>query len=182
MSSSFEDAKKVTLSGREPEPVGFDSATQEVVLPAGAPAPIDEKTGMHRDYWILNDEERARGFVRPVRTSYVHVGVRPKYPLRFLEGAELAKNVKWGYVAEERYPVGSLEKERGLYGRMWTAAQLKSGCGAATTMNVKLAETYAADPGFYWATFCATCRAHFPVGAHGEFVWADVVPEERVGT
>ena len=38
----------------------------------GAPQPIDPETGMHKDYWILSDEERAKGFVRPVRTKYVH--------------------------------------------------------------------------------------------------------------
>lgn len=60
-----EDAKakrRTTLSGRPPE-----SLTE-----AGAPAPIDPATGMHRDYWVLPDEERAKGFVRPVRESYRH--------------------------------------------------------------------------------------------------------------
>jgi hypothetical protein len=33
---------------------------------------IDPETGMQRKYVVLSDEERARGFVRPVRTSYVH--------------------------------------------------------------------------------------------------------------
>lgn len=56
------DKKRVTLSGREAE------------LPnnAQAPALVDPRTGQHKDYWILSDEERAKGFVRPVRTSYVH--------------------------------------------------------------------------------------------------------------
>lgn len=53
---------RATLSGRPPE-----SST----VP-GAPAPIDPATGMHRDYWVLPDEERAKGFVRPVRESYRH--------------------------------------------------------------------------------------------------------------
>lgn len=33
---------------------------------------IDETTGMQRMYAVLSEEERAKGFVRPVRTSYVH--------------------------------------------------------------------------------------------------------------
>jgi hypothetical protein len=33
---------------------------------------IDPKSGMQRGYVVLSAEERARGFVRPVRTSYVH--------------------------------------------------------------------------------------------------------------
>lgn len=46
-------------------------------------------------------------------------------------------------------------------------------CGAATTMGQALAETYAADPAFYGATMCVRCRAHFPVGINGQFVWED---------
>lgn len=41
-------------------------------------------------------------------------------------------------------------------------------CGAVTTMGRALSETYAHDPSFYSGTFCATCRAHFPLP---EFVW-----------
>ncbi len=46
-------------------------------------------------------------------------------------------------------------------------------CGAVTTMAVLLAETYARQPTFYGATFCATCQMHRPVGPDGEFVWLD---------
>lgn len=56
-----DEKRRATLSGRPPE---------EIV--AGAPAPIDPATGMHRDYWVLPDEERAKGFARPVRDSYRH--------------------------------------------------------------------------------------------------------------
>ncbi len=34
---------------------------------------IDPKTGQQRGYVVLSAAERARGFVRPVRKSYVHV-------------------------------------------------------------------------------------------------------------
>ena len=44
----------------------------------------------------------------------------------------------------------------------------------------KPAETYARDPKFYSGTFCVTCKAHRPVGANGEFVWAGTA--EKVGT
>ena len=55
------DKKKVTLSGRPAEQEG------------PAPAPIDEATGQHKDYWILSDEDRAKGFVRPIRRTYTHI-------------------------------------------------------------------------------------------------------------
>ena len=32
------------------------------------------ETGQHEIYLVLSDEERAKGFVRPVRRSYRHVG------------------------------------------------------------------------------------------------------------
>jgi hypothetical protein len=41
-------------------------------------------------------------------------------------------------------------------------------CGTSTHMGLKLSETYARNPGFYGATYCCHCRAHFPVG---EFTW-----------
>jgi hypothetical protein len=34
---------------------------------------IDPATGQQRDYIVLSDEERAKGFVRPVRRAYVHL-------------------------------------------------------------------------------------------------------------
>lgn len=33
---------------------------------------IDPKTGMQKDYVVLCPEERAKGFVRPLRYTYVH--------------------------------------------------------------------------------------------------------------
>lgn len=32
----------------------------------------DEPTPMHEVYLVLDDEDRAKGFVRPLRTSYMH--------------------------------------------------------------------------------------------------------------
>jgi hypothetical protein len=105
---------KVTLSGKPPDPEYRGPAPQDV-----------DATGMHKDYWILSDEERAKGFVRPVRRTYKHTR-----------------------------------------------------CGSNTTMNLKIAETYARDPKFYTGTFCCFCGRHFPVGADGEFEWEN---GEKVG-
>lgn len=82
-------------------------------------------------YLVLSDEERAKGFVRPLRRTYVH------------------------------------------------AVDL-GGCGAATTMRLAIAETYARNPAFYGATYCVGCNRHRPVGAEGEFVWDGTT--ERVGS
>jgi|SRR5690242_13799998 len=79
---------------------------------------VDPENNQQMSYLVLSEEERAKGFVEPVRRSYVH------------------------------------EK-----------------CGAVTTMNQAIAETYARNPRYYGATYCATCKSHFPVGGLGEFVW-----------
>lgn len=101
-------------------------------------SPVDPASGMQEKYVVLSDEERAKGFIRPVRLRYVHVG-----------------------------PPGGTGPDG-------------HGCGIVTTMNVAIAETYARDLYFYGGTYCAGCRAHLPVGEHGEFVWDGT--EERVGT
>jgi hypothetical protein len=85
-----------------------------------------DAAGMQRTYLILSDGERALGFVRPVRTTYVH-----------------------------------------------------QSCGAATSMGISIAETYARNPSFYDGTYCSRCGSHFPVGADGQFVWDD---GSKVGT
>lgn len=114
-------------------------------------------------------------FIRPVRTSYRHVGARPRHTTRPLTPEEAERYQAAGYVAFEPYPEGG-----SATGRYWTAVQLQSGCGGVTTMGRALAETYARKPGYYGKTFCAGCRDYFPVGESGEFVWVD--DETRVGT
>lgn len=49
----------------------------EITLTDGSPVTpdhrdIDPTTGMQKAYVVLSEEERAKGFVRPVRRSYVH--------------------------------------------------------------------------------------------------------------
>lgn len=142
---------------------------------------IDKKpVQQHEVYLVLSDEERAKGFVRPVRRSYLHVGIAgPKYPLRDLTAEELEQHAAHGYAKYEVYPAG----ESPVVGRYWTQAQLDSvgkGCGTLTTMGQALAETYAREPGFYGATYCCGCGMHLKVGEDGEFVWDGT--QERVGT
>jgi hypothetical protein len=79
--------------------------------------------GQQKAYLVLSEEERAKGFVRPVREVYIHLK-----------------------------------------------------CGTETRMPRAIAETYARTPGFYGATFCCACGAHFTLrNADGSdaFVWKD---------
>ncbi len=136
---------------------------------AAAPQPVGPG-GQHLAYWVLSEEERAKGFVRPVRRSYRHVGpAGPTHPLRDLTPDEQTRHSSCGYAKFETYP----ESEAPLEGRFWTQAQLDrvgGGCGTTTTMGRALSETYARDPSYYGETFCCQCGRHIPVS---EFRWTE---------
>lgn len=151
-----DDQKLCTTSGR---PVDVVRAEQTAY------------TGQHKDYIVLCEEERAKGFVRPYRDAYCHVGVRPKHGTRPLNSAELEMwpDEPRPFAVFEEYPAGG--------GRYWTKDELASGCGSVTTMGRALSETYARNPKFYGATFCVNCNRHLPVG---EFMWTR--DNERVGS
>ncbi len=157
------EEKKATTDGLPPDPE---------MEGRGAPKPIDPETGQHGAYYILPEEERAKGFVRPFRQTYVHKGIRPKHTLRDLTEEEKVRHAGADYISFEPYP----EHEPST-GRFWTQAQLISGCGVETRMGTALAETYARAPEFYGSTFCCRCKAHFPVE---EFTWSGT--EELVGS
>jgi hypothetical protein len=147
---------------------------------------IDPATGQQKAYVVLTPEERAKGYVRPVRRSYVHVGLPgPKYPLRDLTSVEQKRYSAMSYVKLEEFEEDAFGEGKTEFKRFWTQAQLNrvgKGCGAETRMSLDIAQSYARKPiGFYDGTFCATCRDHFPVGEDGEFVWSDN-PDQRVGT
>jgi hypothetical protein len=139
-----------------------------------------------KKYLVLSGEERAKGFVRPLRDAYRHAGPPgPQDELRDLTGHEKELYPRAGYVKFEVYGPG---RKRAAEGRYWTQQELDAagkGCGHITTMGPAIAETYAARPHFYGATYCANCRMHLPVGEMGEFTW--MTPDgqdtaERVGT
>lgn len=129
--------------------------------------------GQQKDYVILSQEERDKGFIRPVRKTYVHVGQQPKYPLRDLTAEEKETWGPEGYVKYETYP----EEMHPSCGKFWTEKQLKGGCQATTTMSLAIAETYARNPSFYGSTFCCNCGVHLRVE---EFVWDGT--NEKVGS
>ena len=142
---------------------------------APAPGPI-KGNGQHDSYWVLSEEERAKGFVRPVRTTYIHIGPPgPKHPMRELTDSERERYAKFNYAMKEEYP--PVEGIPGSAARYWTQEKLNAvnnGCGAATTIrSMDIAETYARDPKYYGSTFCVGCKTHLPVN---EFVWQDVGP------
>lgn len=151
-----------------------DRHGQEICTTNGKPvdevlANQTESTGQHAGYLVLCPDERAKGFVRPYRDEYKHVGERPTYPIRDLTPDQLLRYQDYGYIKFEAYPEDSIESNNGTSsGRYWTDAMLKSGCGTTTKMGRDLSETYARDPEFYGSTFCVRCNVHRPVA---EFVW-----------
>ena len=109
--------------------------------------------GLQDAYLVLSEEERAKGFVRPLRRAYVHVGLTPPLRLRDLTTEEQVRYAGHGYVKFEPYP----DSEAPVLGRFWTQDRLdRRGCGAETRMGLALCETYARDPAFYGSTFCVS--------------------------
>ena len=132
-------------------------------------------------YLVLSEDERAKGFVRPLRRAYKHVGIAPKHPLRDLTADEHARYDQYGYVKFEAYPQPRPDGSS-VVGRWWTQAQLdKRPCRTVTTMGLPLCETYARKPDFYGSTYCCSCAMHLPVE---EFVWIenDGTEGPRVGS
>lgn len=129
----------------------------------------DEKPVPQNDvYLVLSAEEIAKGYLKPLRESYRHVGPPgPTHPLRDLTDDERERYGDVGYVKYEPYPPGN----SGAIGRFWTQAQLdgvRKGCGSVTTMAHGIAATYAREPSFYGSTYCCACSKHLPLK---EFVW-----------
>ena len=129
-------------------------------------------------YLVLSEEERSKGFVRPLRRSYIHVGPPgPKYALRELREDE-QHHKDSGYVKYEEDPKDGTHGS--ALGRLWTQAQLDGvgkGCRVLTHMGLALCETYARNPKFYGVTYCCGCQRHLPVA---EFVWDE--DGQRVGS
>jgi len=121
----------------------------------------------HEKYLVLSEEERAKGFVRPLRRAYRHVGKQPTYTLLELTEGQKRRYPDAGYVKYEKYPDDPAST---TVGRFWTAKDLLPRCGTETRMGLALCETYARNPKFYGATSCSQCKEHFPVD---EFVWVE---------
>ncbi len=182
-----ESIVKQIIESVQAEPV--DRSCQ--ILTDGSPVPEDRShtklraDGQQEGYVVLCDAERAKGFVRPYRDAYRHVGpTGPRFPTRGLTAEEHERYDSYGYVQFEVYPEGH---KGSSIGRFWTQKDLDrigKGCKKITTMGRTIAETYARDPFFYSGTFCCHCGAHFPVGENGEFTWYEMDGREgpRVGT
>lgn len=127
-------------------------------------------------YLVLPEAERAKGYVRPFRDAYKHVGkAPPRYPLRDLTPDEHERLDRFHYVKFEPYPQ---TPDSIVVGQFWTQADLDNkDCQTVTTMGRELSETYARNPKFYGLTYCFHCRKHLPVD---EFVW--IADGQRVGS
>lgn len=138
------------------------------------------ETGQHDIYLVLSQEERAKGFVRPVRDTYIHVGKKLCYEeIWYLLDEKQQSEMKKKFPDKEYFAVMVSLKDKngkiigGSYVTKeeydhWQSGKLIGGCGTETRMGLALAETYARNPLFYGATFCCYCNKHLPVD---EFVW-----------
>jgi len=66
---------------------------------------IDPATGMQKGYVVLSAEERAKGFVRPLRDAYVHVGIGAVFDGRLLvkKGSGCGRVTVMGRAIAETY-------------------------------------------------------------------------------
>lgn len=153
--TDFAEKPKVSMNGETP-----------TTPDAGTPTAEKKTNGQFADYWVLPEEERKKGFVRPYRDAYIHIGLAAPKNLRDLTAEEHARYDQYGYAKYEEYPQG----ESAVVGKFWTKKELDriGGCNSVTTMGRALSETYARDPSFYGSTFCCECGEHFRVS---EFVW-----------
>lgn len=147
------------------------------------------ETGQHSIYLTLSEEDRAKGFVRPVRDTYMHVGRLLKYHSidrmfseSEIQGMKTAGYYNAPYVAALNVVDGEGKKVGATYVTQeeldaWQKGERFGGCGTVTTMAKAIAETYAHNPKFYGATFCVKCNQHLPVN---EFVWDGT--NEEVGS
>jgi hypothetical protein len=134
----------------------------------------DKPVPQNKCYLVLSDEERAKGFVRPVRSQLRarrHRGAEVSAARHHgRAGEELAR--RRPFVKFEPYP----QPAQGLVHRALLDAERCStrvgkGCGTLTTMGRALAETYARKPASTARPTAAAAHMHRPVGADGEFVW-----------
>ncbi len=153
--------------------------TEKTTLADGSPVTDDHKdlkqNGQQKGYVILSEEERAKGYVRPVRRSYVHTGLaRPETLLDLTDEQKERYGDDWVKFEPDTDP------DSASVCKFWTQEEIDKigkGCGTKTTMALSIAETYARNPNFYGGTFCCGCGEHLPLN---EFVWHGT--DEQVGS
>ncbi len=141
----------------------------------------DKPVPQNEVYLILSDEERAKGFVRPFRNSYIHTGKQIKGTPELLTG-KAKEDYGDHFVAFAKNPdYPHKDSYTGIYltQKEWDTFKdgFAGGCGALTRMAKEISETYARDPKFYGATYCMGCKMHLPVE---EFTWDGT--NEKVGS
>lgn len=141
-----------------------------------------EPTGQHKSYIVLCEDERKKGFVRPYRDAYKHVGRRVcGKPRQLLTSSGVDPRPLPVVCTDDPDHAGDCT----VWAPVKSDAEIAKardqhvlgGCGSVTTMGRSLSETYARDPNFYGATFCVSCNKHLPVA---EFVWT--ADDARVGS
>lgn len=144
--------------------------------------PDNEETPQCDVYLVLSEEERKKGFVRPYRDSYIHVGRHYNKGIRILEKPEIFNNNEYVAVAtvlidDDGNPRGGAYLTQKELDQYYKTGGYVGGCGGLTKMSEPISETYARNPSFYSSTYCVHCKKHIPVH---EFVWDGT--NERVGS
>lgn len=131
--------------------------------------------------WAIHDQidnETVPSAPEPPPVNWSNVTTTNRQPLDQRPETDSSDGQHYNYLV-----LSADERARGFV-RPYRDAYRHQACGQITTMGRALAETYARDPKFYGATYCSTCRGHFPVGERGEFTWYEMDGTEgpKVGT
>jgi len=123
--------------------------------------------GQQLTHLVLSEEERGRGYVRPLRLSYRHVGRSLCGDTSDPASSPAQEGKVWACAAQPGHdgPHGDVKRQ---VTPEEAAKGHAGGCGSVTTMSRAIAETYARDPAFYGATWCCGCQGYHPVG---EYTW-----------
>lgn len=109
---------------------------------------------------IADDAKRMASAPPVDRTRLCTTSGEPPAKVRAEQTNETGQHKGYLVLCEDERKKGFVRPYRDAYKHLT--------CGTVTTMGRALSETYARDPGFYGATFCVNCNAHYPVA---QFVW-----------
>ena len=177
--SKIEDTPEINLGRILSNVASKSSTTTDPNDPRLGHGSDEKPVPQNKVYLVLSDEEKKKGFVRPVRTKYIHcIPAVDRLKVEMFSDHKKKEALKeYGEKYVGILPIYDKDGKR-LGGKYVTEEDFKSGgCGVLTKMGMDIAETYARDPKFYGSTYCVGCKMHLPVE---EFCWDGT--DEKVGS
>ncbi len=145
--------------------------------PRLGPQPESEEETIEREKWIAEMAEIAEAKLAVIKA----ITGEQEEPKVCTTNGEPVEKVRAEQIQEtgqyKSYVVLCPDERAKGFVRPYRDSYKHVTCGTVTTMGNALSETYARDPKFYGATFCAGCNKHLPLS---EFRWT--ADGETLGT